>query len=156
VQREGYRSFDDVRDEIRPRAVLEAKREMQARRMRDALNQSADLQALASALGTQVRTENEVSFGTQVVSGLGREPKFGGTAFGLAEGRTSGVVEGGNAVFVMRSISVNEPAAITDSQRASLRTQMVNQRRNQVMQDWIAALRDQARVDDHRGRLLQF
>jgi peptidyl-prolyl cis-trans isomerase D len=156
VQREGYRSFDEVRDEIRPRAMLDAKREIQANRMREALEQAGDLSSLASALGTQVRTEASVGFNTQVVSGLGREPKFGGTAFGLSEGARSGVVEGGSAVFVLRATSVQEPAPLSDGQRQNIHTQLLNQRRNQVMNDWITSLRDAARVDDHRSRFLQF
>jgi peptidyl-prolyl cis-trans isomerase D len=156
VQREGYRSFDEVREEIRPRAVLQAKREIQARRMRDALQQGGDLNALASALGTQVRTEDGVGFNMQVVPGLGREPKFGGAAFGLPQGGRSGVIEGGNAAFVIHVTQVNEPAPLADGQRENLRTQLLNQRRNQVMADWMTSLRDQARVDDHRSRFLQF
>lgn len=155
VQREGYRSFDEVREEVRPRAVLAAKRDIQANRLREAHQQAQSLEALASALGTQVRTENNVTFGTQVVSGLGREQKFGGTAFGLPQGATSGVVEGANAAFVLRAVRVDEPAAISDSQKQSIRTQMLNQRRNQVMNDWLAALRDRAQIDDHRGRFYQ-
>jgi peptidyl-prolyl cis-trans isomerase D len=124
--------------------------------MRDALQQNSDLTALASALGTQVRTEDGVGFNTQVITGLGREPKFGGAAFGLSQGARSNVIEGGNAAFVMHVTQVSEPAALSDSQRQSLRTQLLNQRRNQVVNDWITTLRDQARVDDHRSRFLQF
>lgn len=156
VQREGYRSFDEVREELRPRAVLQAKRDIQARRMRDALQQQPELSALAGDLGTEVRTEDGVGFNTQVVAGLGREPKFGGAAFGLSQGSRSNVIEGGNAAFVIHVTDVNEPAPLADGQRENIRAQLLNQRRNQVMTDWITTLRDQARVDDHRSRFLQF
>lgn len=156
VQREGYRPFDEVQNEVRPRVVLEKKRAVQVERLQEAARSGNDLQAVASQLGTSVRTQNNVSFNTQVVSGLGREPRFVGTVFALAEGQTSGVIEGANGAFIVRATSVTEPAPISDSERQRLRQQMQNQREAQVVNQWLTELREEADVRDHRARFLQY
>lgn len=153
VQRQGYRSFDEVQNEIRPRVTLQKKREIQVERMQAAAG-GADLDALASTLGTSVQTQSNVSFNSQVVTGLGREPKFVGTVFALDEGETSGVIEGANGTFVVQVTDVQEPAPISDSERRSIRQQMENQRQYQVMTEWLSSLREAADVRDNRVRML--
>lgn len=156
VQRAGYRSFDEVRDEIRPRVLLEKKRQVQVERLRQATEGTTDLEALASELGTNVRTENNVTFNTQVISGLGREPKFAGTAYALDEGQRSGVVEGANGAFILEATDVREPAPISQSERQRIRQQLENQRQTQVLNEWLTTLREESDVRDHRMRFQQF
>jgi len=147
----GYRSFEEVREEIRPRVLLEKKKEVQVARMRRALQQHG-FDGLAEALGTTVQTVTQLSYNQTLIPGLGREPRFVGTVFGLQEGTTSGVVEGENAAFVVQLTKLYEPPPLGEQMREQIRQQLLNQRRQQVLTQWLAALREQADIKDYRRR----
>jgi peptidylprolyl isomerase/peptidyl-prolyl cis-trans isomerase D len=149
VQPEGYRPFEEVKAQIRPRVALQKKREIQTRRMEQAL-QRTDFSQLPQALGTQMRSQSDLSFGTATVPGVGRDPAFSGTAFGLDGGETSGVVEGENAAYVVRVTAKQEPAELTATERQQIRQKLLKQRQQQVSKQWLAALKEDATIEDMR------
>jgi peptidylprolyl isomerase/peptidyl-prolyl cis-trans isomerase D len=151
VKPEGYRPFDEVKAQIRPRVELQKKQTVQARRMKRALQRSS-FQQLPQVLGTQMRTESDVTFSTETVPGVGSDPAFSGTVFGLDEGGTSGVVEGENAAFVVRVTRMQEPAALTESERRQIRQRLLKQRQQEVSSQWIAALKEDASITDQRSQ----
>lgn len=154
VQSAGYRSLDEVRAQLEPRVRLEKKREIQVAKLEEAIA-SNDFSGLAGAVQEVERTANGITFSNLTVPGLGREPTFVGTALGLDVDEVSGVVEGENAAFVISVVNVVEPPEITDAQRNQIRTELLNRKRNQVRNQWIAGLRDEADVSDYRRRFLQ-
>jgi peptidylprolyl isomerase/peptidyl-prolyl cis-trans isomerase D len=93
-----------------------------------------------------------VTFSTETAPGIGRDPAFSGTVFGLDEGETSSVVEGENAAFVVRVTSMQEPPELTAAKRQQLRQQLMKQRQKEVSQQWIAALKEDATIEDQRSR----
>lgn len=151
VQPEGYRSFEEVKAEIRPQVELEKKKDIQLRRMRQAINQN-DFEGLPQALGTELRSQSNVTFSTESAPGIGRDPAFAGTIFGLDNGETSGVVEGENAAFVVRLTELREPDALSDAERQKIRQTLLQQQRRQVSSQWIAALKEDAQIEDNRGQ----
>ncbi|WP_245772040.1 peptidyl-prolyl cis-trans isomerase [Rhodothermus profundi] len=151
VTPEGYRSFEEVRNEIRPRVLLEKKKEVQVARLRQALQQHG-FEGLAEALGTTVQTVTQLSYNQTLIPGLGREPRFIGTVFGLQEGETSDVVAGENAAFVVQLTRLYEPPPLSAQMREQIRQQLLSQRRQQVLAQWLAALREQADIKDYRRR----
>ena len=152
VTPEGYRSFSDVKSQIRPKVALQKKREVQGRRMERALSQNG-FDALPNVLGTQMRTQSDVTYSTKTVPGLGREPKFIGAVFGLEVGETSGVVEGENAAFVVEVTEKNTPPPLTEQQRQQIRKQLLKQRRKQATSDWLSALKEDATIMDNRTQM---
>ncbi len=153
IQKAGYRPLEEVRAELEPRVKTDKKRQIQEERLRRAL-QEHGFDGLAQAVGTEKRSVTAVKFDDPVVPALGREPKFTGTALGLKEGQVSDVIVGENAVFVLKATSVNEPAPITEVQKEQIRTQLFNQQRSTVLNQWLTSLREQADVKDNR-RLFQ-
>lgn len=151
VQPEGYRSFEDVKAEIRPRVVLEKKKSVLVQRMQRALQQYT-FQDLPQRLNTQMRSQSSVSFSTGTIPGVGQDPTFAGTVFGLDEGETSGVVEGENAAFVVEVTDMREPSPLTAQERQQLRQKLLKQQRQQVSSQWIAALKEEATIEDNRGQ----
>ncbi len=154
IEEEGYRPFEEVRSEVLPRVYIERKRALLTERLENAL-ENTDFDGLPNVLGTQIQSAEDVTFNTNVVPGLGREPEFIGTALGLDEGSVSGVIAGENSVFVVRTISVTEPPPITEAQRTQLRNQLLEERRNEVRSQWLAQLSADAKIEDHRHRFLQ-
>ncbi|MFB6272327.1 MAG: peptidylprolyl isomerase [Salinibacter sp.] len=152
VTPEGYRSFSKVKAQIRPQVVLRKKQKVQVRRMERALAQNS-FKALPTVLGTEMRTQSNITFSTNTVPGLGREPRFAGTVFGLDEGETSGVVEGENAAFVVQVTKKNSPPPLTDQTRKQIRKKLLKKRRKQVSSDWLAALKADATIKDNRSSL---
>jgi peptidylprolyl isomerase/peptidyl-prolyl cis-trans isomerase D len=150
VKPEGYRPFEEVKSQIRPQVELQKKKAVQARRMRRALEQNR-FDQLPQVLGTQMRSQSDVTFSTQTVPGVGRDPAFSGTVFGLDEGDTSGVVEGENAAFVVRLNALQEPPELTDAKRQQIRQQLLKQRQKQVSSQWMAALKEDATIKDQRS-----
>lgn len=149
---EGYRSFEDVKSQIRPQVELQQKRAVLLARMRRALSEN-DFESLPDVLGTRMRTQSDVTYSTQSVPGVGRDPSFVGTVFGLDEGATSSVVEGENAAFVVQVTGKTEPAELTVEKREEIRKQLLQQRRQQVSSQWIAALKEDATIRDNRSQL---
>ncbi|MEM1127354.1 MAG: peptidylprolyl isomerase [Bacteroidota bacterium] len=155
VQPEGFRPFEEVQEQLRPRVLVEQKKAIQLERMRAALETTPSNTAeLATRVGIAARTTPDISLTSPAVGGIGREPAFIGTAFGLEQGVLSGIVEGNNAAYVLQVTTVNEPPMMTEADRTRLRDQLLNERRQQVQRQWIANLREKAEVDDRR-RLFQ-
>jgi peptidylprolyl isomerase/peptidyl-prolyl cis-trans isomerase D len=149
VKPEGYRPFEEVKAQIRPRVELQKKKAVQTRRMRQALA-SGTFEQLPQTLGTEMRSESEVTFTTETVPGVGRDPAFAGTVFGLEDGETSGVVGGENAAFIVRVTSRTTPPELTPQQAQQIRQKLQKQRQQQVSQQWIAALKEDATIKDQR------
>lgn len=152
VTPEGYRPFSEVQSQIRPQVALQKKREIVVQRMERALSQN-DFESLPEALGTSIRSQSDIGFSAGPIPGLGREPKFVGTIFGLEEGETSGVVEGQNAAFVVQVTEMNTPPPLTAQKRQEIRKTLLKQRRKQITADWIAALKEDATIKDNRSAL---
>ncbi len=154
---EGHRSFDEVKEEIEPRVLLEKKKEVQLARMREALSAAGgDLAALATAVGQTVQTLESAALNAPVIPGLGREPRAIGTAFGLQPGAVSRAIAGDGAAFVVRTTSFTGGAIadMTAEERAQISTQLLTRKRQQVRQQWLQNLRDNADIEDFRDRIL--
>jgi len=154
VSPEGYRPLEEVQAELEPRVRNEKKAEIQTQRIEEALAQHG-IDGMAEALGTNVRTISDINFNMTVIPNLGREPKFSGTALGMQPGQVSEVIEGETSVYVIRLTNLIEPDPITDSQRGQLKSQLLSQRRNQVTNQWLTSLRDNAEIEDFRFRFRQ-
>jgi len=146
---EGYRPFDEVKAEIRPQVALQKKKDVLLRQMERAVRKH-DFEQLPQALNTQMRSQSDVSFSLTTIPGVGDDPAFSGTVLGLEEGETSDAVEGENAAFVVRVTRMNEPDPLTDAQREKIRKKLLQQRRQAVFQQWIAALKEDANIIDQR------
>ena len=146
---EGYRSFEDVKTEIEPRAKLEKKKGVQYAKMKRAFDASG-FDGLASALGATERSVTGVTYNTRSVAELGSDPIFKGTVLSMEADQTSGVIEGQNGVFVVKAVSVEQPAEITDVTRNQLENQLTTQLRQQATREWLASLRDKADITDNR------
>ncbi|MFK7846901.1 MAG: peptidylprolyl isomerase [Rhodothermales bacterium] len=146
---EGYRSFEEVKAEIEPRAKIEKKKAYQAAKMQKAFDTNG-FDGLATALGTTERVVTAVTYNTRSVAELGSDPVFKGTVLSMGNDQTSTVVEGQNGVFVVRTTKVDAPAEITDVERTQLQTQLSTQLKQQATREWLASLRDRADIDDNR------
>lgn len=157
VTPEGFRPFDEVREEIEPRVLLEKKKEVQLARLQEARESAGgDLAAVASAVGQSVQTLESAALNAPVIPGIGREPRVVGTAFGLPSGSTSAPIAGDGAAFIARTTAMTggDVSEMTEEEREQIRTQLLNRKRQIVRQQWLQNLRDSAEIEDFRDRLL--
>jgi len=87
------------------------------------------------------------------LSGAGREPKVVGTAFGLEEGETSGLIEGNNGVYMLEVTKIT-PAVELDNYQA-MANQLTNTRVNSVNSKLYNALKEAAEIEDNRAETVQ-
>lgn len=101
----------------------------------------------ASLVVTKTPTFTRVSF----VPGLGQFSRPMGTAFGLAVGAVSAPIQDDNGVYVLRlERKVNASRGEFDTTRPMLRSQRIQQLKQQRLQLYLQDLRKSAKVEDHR------
>ncbi len=103
---------------------------------------------LSSASGQVARTAIDLSMKTPTLSGVGREPKVVGAAFGLDLGQSSGLIEGDNGVFMVELTKL-EKAPDLDNYVTFANT-VRNQRQGKVNTAVYNALKEAADIEDNR------
>lgn len=156
AQEAGVAPLDEVRSQVESAVLLEKKQEVQVARLRDALTGATNLQQLAAAAGTQVESATGLSMAAGTIPGYGAEPRAVGAVFGLQPGQRSGIIEGDQAAFVVRTTSLvgGTPGELTAEARTELRQQLLQRKRQRILQAWLQGLREEADVEDFRAELL--
>ncbi|MCH8277171.1 MAG: peptidylprolyl isomerase, partial [Bacteroidetes bacterium] len=153
IQEEGYRPFEEVRTQIEPRLRNELKAEYQAARLEDALANGFD--GLSAAVGVPERTAEGLAYANMLVSGIGRDPQFVGTALGTGEGEVSDVIQGQNAVYVIYVTKLEDPEVMSNADRTRTFAQLLSRSQNLIRLQWITSLREDAEIVDKRRLFLQ-
>ena len=148
----GPAPFEEVASQVESAVLLEKKRAVQTAALERALASAPSMAALAAAAGTEVDAVSDLSMAAGAVPGYGVEPRAVGAAFGLQPGQRSGVVEGDQAAFVVRTTGLvgGTDAEFTDETQAELAQQLLLRKRQRVLQAWLQGLRDEAEVEDYR------
>ena len=141
-----------------PYPLIEKKKERAAEIINNQLiNAPTDditLEAAATTLEWTVEETDTFRRG-DFVPGLGQGTEAIGEAFGSVIGVRSNVVDAGDAIAV---IEVLEHHNVTRTEfenvKQALLLQLRFERAQQYVQRWMAALRAEATVEDHRARLL--
>jgi hypothetical protein len=91
---------------------------------------------------------------TQFVPVLGRENAAVGTAFGLQPGQVSGLVEANGMLFIIQTLERNEPdRAEFAKEKAAQRGRLTQALAEQRWTDFLAALKESAKIVDNRAAL---
>jgi peptidyl-prolyl cis-trans isomerase D len=107
------------------------------------------LEEVASQQDTQIKRANALNRKLTTIPDAGNEPKVVGTAFGLAEGQTSGLIEGRNGVYMVRVLSKTEAP---DTQNYSAYISQINNRRaSNINTNVFNALKKKAKIEDRRA-----
>ena len=158
LQEGGKPTLAVVSDDIRRELVQKKKIEMlmpKAQQLVDAVRGGKTLEAAAQAAGLKVEKSPSFARTTQVAS-LGQTTEAIGTAFGAAVGSVSPPARGQNDVIVMRvDRRVDADRAAFDKQKQQLREQMLERVRQQRVQQYVASLRDAAKIEDNRRLVKQ-
>jgi len=109
----GYMAMKEVKDQIEPLVRREKKAEIIIDRIEE---KTGDFNAMAMALGAEIRHYDNLRFNGQNLKGFGREVEVIAKIFNLEEGSTSSPIQGNMAVYVVKMNTISEPRAITNYQ----------------------------------------
>lgn len=154
---QGVRPFEEVKQQIRNVVLNEKRKEQISLRVQDLMSSNSSVEALASAAGKEVMTQEGLRKSSVVIQGAGREPEVIGSVFGLDEGETSKVLKGNSAAFVVHVDSKQEADIqnLTTSTRQQIRQQLQQEKSKSFMQVWMEQLRADADIEDNRAQLLR-
>jgi peptidyl-prolyl cis-trans isomerase D len=154
----GKATLESVRDEIRDRLAHDKKLEMlvpRAKQVADAVKGGKTLEQAAQDAGLTVQQSRMFTRATPV-PGLGSLNRAVGTAFGLPVGAVSDPVETQTGVFVIRlDRRTNADRAAWEAQKAEQRAGVMNRIRQQRVQEFMAGLKESAKIVDRRKELRQ-
>lgn len=129
-------------------ALPEIRKEKKADIIKDRIS-ATTLDEIATAEGQTIKTAVAVNMKNPTLSGAGREPLVIGTAFGLEEGATSGLISGNSGIYAVQVTKVTAAAALPSYQAAAIRVGKAKE--NAVNTQLYNALKDAAEIDDNRA-----
>jgi len=111
------------------------------------------LDEFAKAENQNVRTSVAINMKNPTISGAGNEPMVVGTAFGLNEGETSGLVKGNTGVFMVQTTKKTPATELENYQPFA--NQVSTQKLNSVQNRLYNALKEAAEIEDNRANTVQ-
>ena len=142
---EGLMSVEDATATVMPLI----RKEKKAQIIRDRVS-AKNLEDLAKAENTSVRSASAVNMKNPTLSGAGREPLVVGAAFALKEGQTSKLITGANGVYMIKVTKV-EPAVKLDNYQ-SFANKVEAQKSNVVNSKLYNALKEASEIEDNRAK----
>lgn len=140
----GLMSAEDASATVLPILRKEKKAELIKNRV-----SVSTLEDLATAENTSVKTASAITMKSPTIQGAGREPLVVGTAFGLGEGETSGLIEGVNGVYMVQVTKVTPAVKLDNYQAAANRLEQ--QKAATVNSKLYNALKEAAEIEDNRA-----
>ncbi|WP_148306377.1 SurA N-terminal domain-containing protein [Gemmatirosa kalamazoonensis] len=148
----GQQPLSEVKEEIRHRIAQDKKVEQLVPRAEKIAQQAASssLEQAAAANGTKAE-QTPVFSRTSLVPGLGQFTQAIGAAFALPKGALSGPVPSRDGVYVLRiDRRVDADKGAWQAQKAQQRDQVTNALRQQRIREYLAGLRESAKIVDNR------
>ncbi|MEX2600847.1 MAG: SurA N-terminal domain-containing protein [Balneolaceae bacterium] len=152
----GPRPFEDVRPQIESAVRDQKRKEMMVQQVSSLMSDNQGLGALAEAAGREVQSATSVRMGSNTLANAGREPEIIGSMFTLEEGSESGILEGDQAVFVLRveNLDLADPATMSSEERRQIREELEQEKFGMYTSTWLERLKEEATIRDNRSILL--
>jgi peptidyl-prolyl cis-trans isomerase D len=154
VKKEGVRPFEEVKESLKGRVLRKKKfamvREIVAKQ-RAGLNDNSNLLTLKTPDGKiTADTTGEFSPGGGIFT-IGRDVAFIGTAEAIAPGKISQPVEGLRGCYLIKVLSRTPfDTAAFAAQKAMLTQQVLQEKKQRLMADWMEKLKEKADIVDNR------
>jgi len=156
---EGLRPLDEVKGILSSMALREKKMEKvrdQAEKFYKGLTPSSDLLAAAQSMPEVIAQKTGPFKPVDAPAGVGRDPKFTGTAMALRPGELSKPFEGFRGYYILKLLSrENIDSTRFAVEKSGLRDQLLQEKRSRLMSDWQAQLREKADIEDHRDKFFR-
>ena len=143
INEKGLLSMEEARLTVLPILQKEKKAALIKKKMA-----GTTLDAVAKASGSSIAQATAVTLANPMIPGVGPEFKVVGKAFGLAAGKTSGLIEGSNGVFMITAKSVEKAPALQNF--SAITTRLNAEGRGSIQTKVSTALKDAADIEDNR------
>ncbi|MCB0395054.1 MAG: SurA N-terminal domain-containing protein [Flavobacteriales bacterium] len=150
VLEEGYIPIDKRKPELEIAAKKEKKVKQFQEEFKSKMAGINDINALASAMGSEAQKVEGITFSASFVAGLGMEPAVIGHAFGEKQGQLSQPIKGNTGVFVIVVESVTPAPEGQDI--ATKKKSMRATAQSRAATDVVNALLEKADVQDYRAK----
>lgn len=144
INEKGVLPLEEAKVSVLPLVRNEKKAELIRKKM-----EGTTLEAVAQKTGSTVASAVDVTLANPTLANVGNEPKIVGKAFGLAAGKTSGLVDGQSGVFMIRTKAVAKAPALPNYTAYTARIN--GEGRQQVQGRLSMALKDNADIEDNRA-----
>jgi peptidylprolyl isomerase/peptidyl-prolyl cis-trans isomerase D len=150
----GVRPFDEVKESLRP--LTERKKKLdKAKTIAEDIKaklSTADSLSRVAAINSSLKVQQTGGFPLGgSVPGIGRDPGFVGAVSALSVGQISSPVLGVRGIYLIQLLSKTPfDSTLYAGQKESLKNQLLQEKRNRFLSDYIAMLKDDATIEDHR------
>lgn len=144
INEKGVLPLEEAKVSVLPIVRNEKKAELIRKKM-----EGTTLEAVAQKTGSTVASAVDVTLANPTLANVGSEPKVVGKAFGLAAGKTSGLVDGQAGVFIIRTKAIAKAPALPNYTAFTAR--LNGEARQQVQGRLSTAFKDNADIEDNRA-----
>lgn len=146
----GYMSLESVKATIHPQVLNKVKANYLTKKVEEASQGSANLDAIASKLGKSTVSAENIVLANPVIPGIAQEPKVIGTVFGSDIMKPSKAIHGNTGVYVVEVNGFVNPAPIQNM--AAQKQQIMQSNLQRTWSSLFNALQDNAKIVDNRAR----
>ncbi len=145
INKEGLMNVDNATTPV----LAEIRKERKAEMIRAKIT-GTTVDDIAKNQGQSMRTATAITLNNTTLSGAGVEPMVIGTAFGLAEGKTSKPVDGNKGVYVLEVTKITEATPLDNY--AAIMNRLSDTRKSSVQTKVYTALEEAADIEDNRAK----
>ena len=141
---------------IRPQVEYLVKNEKKAAQIKTKLKTTPTLESAAAAYKLQVGTagaDSSITFSSQIINGIGQEPKVIGAAFNKTyQSKVSEPITGNNGVYLVKVNSIGNKPADSAEGIAKQATDRMKSLSQQINSGWFESLKKLATIKDDRSK----
>lgn len=151
----GVKRFDEVKEGLKPTVLREKKMDMMKKKaegMRNKIPSGEGLEFLTSIDQNLVTTQTgSFNYGQSVGEGVGRDFNFNYAAFSMKPDQISQPVKGNRGYYLIQLVSKSSFDSTAYSvQKNILRTQLFQEKRSQMFNNWLSELKKNSKIEDYR------
>jgi len=149
VKEKGVAPFEQAMESLKTKVINEKKAKQFMDQM-TAAGKSNNLDQLANAVKSSVKTASGVSFASSFIANVGMEPAFVGTTYSVKPGAISKPFKGVTGVYtlIVDSVTAVNPAPDVNM----VKKQNQDQAAQRTTMDVFNALKEKANITDNRGK----
>jgi parvulin-like peptidyl-prolyl isomerase len=151
----GVKSFDEVKEGLKPTVLREKKTDMmkkKAEEMKKKIPSGESLDYLTSFDPSLVTTQTgSFNYGQFVGGGIGRDFNFNYSAFSLQPDQISQPIKGNRGYYLIQlTTKSNFDTTAYSVQKNILRNQIFQEKRSQLFNNWLSELKKNSKIEDYR------
>ncbi len=154
VIKEGVKSFDQVKDQVKPAVIKEKKYEMAKKEAEDLKSKISDDLTKAVSIDSKVIVNQTGDFSASgSIPTIGVDYNFASKSLELPVNKISIPVKGDRGYYLIKVLSRTpfDPSAYS-VQRNSIRDNILQQKKNTFFSEWLAKLKKDADIVDNRSQ----